>query len=138
MRPNTLPQRFIALFEKLLDNAFFNFGSGLVRKSFGSFDPDLEARDESGKPYSVRYEAVNAMLLHEFLKEHRKVERLEATCAAQQKGFESQQKQSQTTAAQQQKEIEALTAALKAQATQIQKVCADRDIVFVGTWTRSG
>jgi len=37
-------------------------------------DPDLVARDEEGKPYTVRYEAVNAMLLNEFLKEHRKVE----------------------------------------------------------------
>ena len=37
-------------------------------------NPDLVARDEQGKPYTVRYEAVNAMLLNEFLKEHRKVE----------------------------------------------------------------
>jgi hypothetical protein len=36
-------------------------------------NPDLMARDEEGKPYSVRYEALNAMLLNEFLKEHRKV-----------------------------------------------------------------
>ena len=40
------------------------------------------ARDEQGKPYSVRYEAVNAMLLNEFLKEHRKVEQLEKQVAA--------------------------------------------------------
>ena len=38
---------------------------------------DLVARDEQGKPYTVRYDAVNAMLLNEFLKEHRKVEQLE-------------------------------------------------------------
>ncbi len=38
-------------------------------------------RDKEGKPYSVRYDAVNAMLLNEFLKEHRKVEKLEATVA---------------------------------------------------------
>ena len=37
-------------------------------------NPNLVARDEQGKPYTVRYEAVNAMLLNEFLKEHRKVE----------------------------------------------------------------
>jgi hypothetical protein len=54
----------------------------------------------------VRYDAVNAMLLNEFLKEHRKVEELEATVAAQQKGFAS--------------ETAALTEALKAQAAQIQ------------------
>jgi hypothetical protein len=43
---------------------------------------DLVARDEQGKPYTVRYEAVNAMLLNEFLKEHRKVEQLEKQAAA--------------------------------------------------------
>jgi len=37
-------------------------------------NPDLVARDDHGKPYTVRYEAVNAMLLNEFLKEHRKVQ----------------------------------------------------------------
>ena len=76
-------------------------------------NPDLVARDAEGKPYTVRYEAVNAMLLNEFLKEHRKVE--------------EQSRQATITdlksaVAQQQKEIAALTAALKAQAAQIQKV----------------
>ena len=87
-------------------------------------DPDLVACDEQGKPDTVRYEAVNAMLLNEFLKEHRKVEVLEAKVAAQQKGFESQQEQYHSTAAQQQKEIEALTVTLREQATQIQKMGA--------------
>jgi hypothetical protein len=45
-------------------------------------NPDLVARDDQGKPYTVRYEAVNAMLLNEFLKEHRKVEQLEKQVAA--------------------------------------------------------
>ena len=40
-------------------------------------DPNLVARDEQAKPYTVRYEAVNAMLLNEFLKEHRKVQGLQ-------------------------------------------------------------
>jgi len=44
-------------------------------------NPDLVVRDKEGKPYSVRYDAVNAMLPNEFLKEHRKVEKLEATVA---------------------------------------------------------
>ena len=44
-------------------------------------DPDLVARDEEGKPFSVRYEEVNAMLLNEFLKEHRRVKQQEATIA---------------------------------------------------------
>jgi cystathionine beta-lyase/cystathionine gamma-synthase len=46
-------------------------------------------RDKEGKPYSVRYDQVNAMLLNEFLKEHRKVENLEATVAQQHKDFEA-------------------------------------------------
>jgi len=58
---------------------------------------------------------VNAMLLNEFLKEHRKVQELEATVAQQQQDFQS-------TIAQQQKEIKALAASLKEQASKIQKV----------------
>ena len=50
---------------------------GLVAEQVGKVNPDLVACDEQGKPYTVRYEAVNAMLLNEFLKEHRKVEQLE-------------------------------------------------------------
>src|SRR5262245_17339872 len=77
---------------------------GLVAEQVEKVKPDLVACDEQGKPYTVRYEAVNAMLLNEFLKEHRKVEKLEAT------------------AVEQQKTIEALTASLKEQASKIQKV----------------
>ena len=51
--------------------------------------PDLVARDVQGRPYTVRYEAVNAMLLNEFLKEHRKVEMLEKAMAGQQKENEA-------------------------------------------------
>jgi Chaperone of endosialidase len=57
---------------------------GLVAEQVEKVNPDLVARDEHGKPSTVRYEAVNAMLLNEFLKEHRKVERQEATIAQQQ------------------------------------------------------
>ena len=81
---------------------------GLVAEQVEKVNPDLVARDGQGKAYTVRYEAVNAMLLNEFLKEYRKVEALEATVAAQQKDFESQ--------------IAVLTAALKAQAAQLQNV----------------
>ncbi len=61
---------------------------GLVAEQVEKINPDLVARDEQGKPYTVRYEAVNAMLLNEFLKEHRKVENLEATVARQQEDFQ--------------------------------------------------
>ncbi len=47
---------------------------GLVAEQVEKVDPDLVAKDDQGKPYSVRYEAVNAMLLNEFLKEHQTVE----------------------------------------------------------------
>jgi hypothetical protein len=50
---------------------------GLVAEQVEKVNPDLIARDADGKPYTVRYDAVNAMLLNEFLKEHRKVEQLE-------------------------------------------------------------
>jgi hypothetical protein len=68
--------------------------------------PDLVGRNAEGQPESVRYEQINAMLLNEFLKEHRRVEELEATVAQQAKG------------------MEVLTAQLKEQAAQIQKVSA--------------
>src|SRR4030095_15364309 len=74
---------------------------GLVAEDVEKVDADLVARDDDGKPYSVRYEAVNTMLLNEFLKEHRRVETLEATVACQ-----------QSINAEQQKEIQALTASL--------------------------
>ena len=54
---------------------------GLVAEEVEAVSPDLVVRDKQGKPYSVRYDQVNAMLLNEFLKEHRKIERLEATVA---------------------------------------------------------
>ena len=77
---------------------------GLVAEEVAKVDPDLVARDDRGKPYTVRYEAVNAMLLNEFLKEHRKV--------ADQSDQIAELK---TTVAE-------LKSALKAQAAQIQKV----------------
>jgi hypothetical protein len=54
---------------------------GLVAEQVANVDPDLVVRDKNGEIYTVRYEAVNAMLLNEFLKEHHKVEALEATVA---------------------------------------------------------
>jgi hypothetical protein len=54
---------------------------GLVAERVAKVDPDLVVCDKEGKPYAVRYEQINAMLLNEFLKEHRKVEKLEATVA---------------------------------------------------------
>jgi hypothetical protein len=62
---------------------------GLVAEEVEKVNPDLVARDAKGELYTVRYEAVNAMLLNEFLKEHRTVNELRATVAQQQKQLEA-------------------------------------------------
>ena len=62
---------------------------GLVAEEVEKVNPDLVVRDKEGKPYSVRYDQVNAMLLNEFLKEHRKNEEQEATISRQQKQIDA-------------------------------------------------
>src|SRR6185436_13908346 len=79
---------------------------GLVAEEVEKVNPDLVARDEDGKAYTVRYEAVNAMLLNEFLKEHRKVEERQATIGE----LKSTDAKQATTIAQLENEIKALTA----------------------------
>ncbi len=95
---------------------------GLVAEQVAKVNPDLVARDDQGKPYTVRYEAVNAMLLNEFLKEHRTVEELKTTVAKQEATIAQQEKASQITAAQQEGEIHSLIVKLNAQESQIRKV----------------
>jgi hypothetical protein len=79
---------------------------GLVAEEVEKINPDLVIRDTQGRPQTVRYEQVNAMLLNEFLKEHRKNEEQGATIARQRKDFDA-------ALAQQQKQIDALTAGLQ-------------------------
>ncbi len=93
---------------------------GLVAEDVEAVNPDLVVRDKDGKVNTVRYEAINAMLLNEFLKEHRKVEEQQATIT-QVKATVTKQ---EAIIAQQQKETQALAASLKEQAAQIQKVSA--------------
>src|SRR5207249_3856368 len=81
---------------------------GLVAEEVEQVNPDLVARDAEGKVYTVRYEAVNAMLLNEFLKEHRKVE--EQECKA---------REQETTIAQMKKQIDALTATVQKVSDQV-------------------
>jgi hypothetical protein len=69
---------------------------GLVAEEVAKVNPDLVARDGKGEIYSVRYEAVNAMVLNEFLKEHRKVEQLETKLAQQEKDFTERLKEQDT------------------------------------------
>ena len=97
---------------------------GLVAEDVEKVNPDLVARDADGRIYTVRYDAVNAMLLNEFLKEHRQVQEQKATIAQLKSGAAKQE----ATAAQQQREIKALTASLKEQASQIQKVSAQLEM----------
>ena len=82
---------------------------GLVAEDVEKVSPDLIVRDKEGKPYTVRYEAVNAMLLNEFLKEHRKNEEQGATITA----LRTNDAKQEATIAQQQKQIDALTAGLQ-------------------------
>jgi uncharacterized coiled-coil protein SlyX len=93
---------------------------GLIAEEVEKENPNLVVRDEDGKVSSVRYEAVNAMLLNEFLKEHRKVEEQEATIAQLKSTVAQQQKDFQATAARQQQQIEALTAGLQKVSAQVE------------------
>jgi len=93
---------------------------GLVAEEVEKVNPALVVRDKEGKPYSVRYDQVNAMLLNEFLKEHRKVE-LQEQKLREQEVINAELK---SAIAQQQKAMEAMTAQFKEQAAQIQKVSA--------------
>jgi uncharacterized coiled-coil protein SlyX len=93
---------------------------GLVAEEVEKVNPDLVVRDKGGKPYGVRYDQVNAMLLNEFLKAHRKVEEQETTIAQLKSTVAQQQKDYQLTAAQQQKQIAALTAGLQRVSAQLE------------------
>jgi hypothetical protein len=86
---------------------------GLVAEEVQKVNPDLVVRDKEGKPYSVRYDQVNAMLLNEFLKEHRKVEKQQAIIAELKSTLTSLRNNFEVTATKQQKEIEALTIGLQ-------------------------
>src|SRR5438477_428100 len=96
----------------------------LVAEEVEKVNPDLVVRDADGKVSTVRYEAVNAMLLNEFLKEHRKVQEQEVTITEVKSAVAKQK----AALAQQQKEIKALTASLKEQASQIPKTGAQLEL----------
>src|SRR5437667_10817621 len=85
---------------------------GLVAEEVEKVNPDLVVRDPEGKPYTVPYDAVNAMVLNEFLKEHRTVQELE-------------------------QEVAALAATVKEQTAQIRKVSAQVDAGKLAQITQS-
>jgi hypothetical protein len=87
---------------------------GLIAEDVAEIDPILAVRGRDGEIESVRYNAINAMLLNEFLKEHCKVQELSATVARQENDF--------------QRTVAELTARLEEQASQIQKVSAQLEL----------
>src|SRR5437763_9523250 len=103
---------------------------GLVAEEVAKVDPDLVTHDAKGDISTVRYEAVNVMLLNEFLKAHRKAEQQERKVQEQETSIRqltSRVSIQEATIAQQEKGMEALAARLNEQATQIQKVSAHID-----------
>jgi uncharacterized coiled-coil protein SlyX len=92
---------------------------GLIAEEVANVNPDLVVRDEDGDIYTVRYEAVNAMLLNEFLKEHRNVAEQQNTIAQLRATVAKQQDVFAAKIAQQQKQIEALTATVRKVSDQI-------------------
>jgi septal ring factor EnvC (AmiA/AmiB activator) len=100
---------------------------GLIAEDVAKVNPDLVVRDKEGKPFTVRYDAVNAMLLNEFLKERKKLEDQQQTIAQLKSDATKQEAAAielKSTVAQQQKAMEFLTAQLQEQAAQIQRVSA--------------
>jgi hypothetical protein len=97
---------------------------GLIAEDVEQVDPDLVSRNKKGEVETVRYEQINAMLLNEFLKEHRRVQEQEATIAL----LQSADAKQEATISDLQKDVEVLTAQLKEQATQIQKVSAQVEL----------
>ena len=91
---------------------------GLIAEEVAQVDPDLVTPDRDGKPETVRYDAVNAMLLNEFLKEHRTVQELKSNAARQ-----------EALIAQQQKQIKALTSGLERVNNQLELSKPARQIV---------
>ena len=89
---------------------------GLIAEDVAEISPELITRDKEGKPETVRYEAVNAMLLNEFLKEHKKVEEQQATIA------------------QLKKEMETVVACLKQHESKIQRVSDEIDLSAHRAW----
>ena len=108
---------------------------GLVAEDVEKVNPDLVVHEKDGKPYSVRYDQVNAMLLNEFLKEHKRVEEqqgriteLAFRLAQQEATVAKQRRDFQAIAADQGKEIQALLSTVKEQAAQIQNVNARLEV----------
>jgi uncharacterized coiled-coil protein SlyX len=106
---------------------------GLIAEDVEQVNRDLVAYGKDGKPFTVRYDAVNVMLLNEFLKEYKKVEEQQKNITQ----LNSKLANQAAIIAQQQKGMEALTAQLKEQAAQIQKVSAQLNVSKSGAQVAS-
>jgi uncharacterized coiled-coil protein SlyX len=108
---------------------------GLIAEDVAQVYPDLVGRNREGQPESVRYEQINAMLLNEFLKEHRKVQEqkatlteLKSTVTKQESAIAQQRKGFEATIRQLKKEMETVAARFKAQDAKIQEVSAQVEL----------
>jgi hypothetical protein len=104
---------------------------GLVAEDVERVNPDLVVRDPDGKVYTVRYDAVNAMLLNEFLKEHQRVEKQQATIGQ----LKSNAAKQEATISELKKAVQVLTAQIKDQSAQIQQVSAQIEMNKPGPQT---
>jgi uncharacterized coiled-coil protein SlyX len=102
---------------------------GLIAEEVAQVNPDLVIYDADGKPFTVRYDAVNVMLLNEFLKEHRTVQELKSSVAQQEANAAKQE----ATVARQQNQIEALTAGLQKVSAQVETSKPTPQVVNIAT-----
>jgi uncharacterized coiled-coil protein SlyX len=110
---------------------------GLIAEEVAQVNPDLVVRDENGEIYTVRYEAINAMLLNEFLKEHKKVDeqqasiaQLKSTVAKQEATIARQQKSLERNLTEQEKQIAALRSGLQKVTAQMDTMTPATQMVF--------
>jgi hypothetical protein len=94
---------------------------GLIAEEVAKVNPAMVLPDKEGKPYTVRYDAVNAMLLNEFLKEHRKVEEQQTMIAQQRKDFDAEITQLK-------RDMETVVTQLRRQGAKLQKVTAQIEL----------
>lgn len=105
---------------------------GLIAEDVAKVNPDLVTCDAEGRPRSVRYDAVNAMLLNEFLKEHKKVEQQQRRIAEQEATIDKEREEFKAAIAQLNKEIENVVARLKEHDSKIQRVSDELESRTVG------
>src|SRR5205085_3360038 len=93
---------------------------GLVAEEVAQVNPDLVVRDEKGEIYTVRYDAVNAMLLNEFLKEHKTVQELKSTVQKQETVIAQQRTSFESKLAEEENQIETLRSGLEKVSAQLE------------------